>query len=48
MVLLKFDLWVFNHRKTVFAFWAIIILVSIAGMMRLHNKGKIVDDLPKK
>jgi predicted RND superfamily exporter protein len=46
-VLLKFEHWVFNHRKVVYAFWSLLILLSIGGMMSLRTEGHIVDDLPK-
>ena len=47
-ILLKFEHWVFNHRKMVYLFWTILIVVSGIGMLNLHSEGHIVDDLPKK
>jgi hypothetical protein len=40
--------WVFSHRKAVLLYTGIIVLVSVAGMMRLKSVAYIVDDLPKK
>lgn len=44
----KVEVWVFGHKKWVLSTTALIVLVSIAGMMRLKSVAFIVDDLPKK
>ncbi|MDI3318431.1 efflux RND transporter permease subunit [Pinibacter soli] len=43
----KLEDWSLDHRKTIYAFTAIISVVSILGMLRLKSEGFIVDDLPK-
>jgi uncharacterized protein len=44
----KIEGWVFSHSKWVLGVTTLIVLVSIAGMMRLKSVAYIVDDLPKK
>lgn len=39
--------WVFGHRTWIYVATLVICAVSAMGMMRLHNVGHIVDDLPK-
>ena len=39
--------WVFFHQKKVLAITAVVVAISIAGMLQLKTVGKIVDDLPK-
>lgn len=39
--------WVFSHRKLIYGITILICTVSVAGIMRLHSEGHIVDDLPK-
>ncbi|WP_336516110.1 efflux RND transporter permease subunit [Pollutibacter soli] len=46
-VLTRIEIWVFNHRKIVYAFTVVIMLVSVTGMLKLRSEGYIVDDLPK-
>lgn len=46
-LLLRFEHWVFNHRKWVYVFWGSLLILSGLGMMNLHSEGHIVDDLPK-
>lgn len=43
----RIEVWVFNHRKWVLGLTLLIVLVSVAGMMRLKSVAYIVDDLPK-
>ncbi len=40
--------WVFFYKKQVLLITGVIVLFSIAGVMRLKNVAFIVDDLPKK
>ncbi|MEQ1552837.1 MAG: MMPL family transporter [Ferruginibacter sp.] len=40
--------WVFNYKKQVLGFTAIVLLISIAGILKLKTVAHIVDDLPKK
>ncbi len=46
-LLLRIDRWVFNHKKTVYAFTLLVVIFSILGTLRLKTEGFIVDDLPK-
>ncbi len=46
-VLNTLEKWVFVYKKQVIAVTALIVLFSIAGIMRLKNVAYIVDDLPK-
>ncbi|MGI9190679.1 MAG: efflux RND transporter permease subunit, partial [Chitinophagaceae bacterium] len=43
----RFEVWVMHHSKLIYAFWGILLLVSIWGMLRLKSEGHVVDDLPK-
>jgi predicted RND superfamily exporter protein len=47
-ILVKFEYWVINHKKTVIGIWTGLLLISCFGMTMLKSKGFIVDDLPKK
>jgi len=47
-VLKVFERWAFVYRKQVLIVTALIVLLSVAGMMRLRTVAYIVDDLPKK
>ncbi len=38
---------VFNHQKQILIVTAVVVAISIAGIVRLQTVGKIVDDLPK-
>ena len=46
-LLLRIERWVFNHKKTVYAFTLILVIFSILGIFQLKTEGFIVDDLPK-
>ncbi len=46
-VLNTLEKWVFVYKKQVIGFTALVVLFSIAGVMRLKNVAYIVDDLPK-
>jgi uncharacterized protein len=45
--LLRIENWVFDHPKYIYTATTIIVLFSIAGILRLKSVGFIVDDLPK-
>ena len=47
-VLNKLEKWVFVYKKQVLGVTVLVVLFSIAGVMRLKNVAYIVDDLPKK
>ncbi|MFC4263230.1 RND family transporter [Ferruginibacter yonginensis] len=44
----RIEKWVFQYRKPVVVITVIVVLVAIAGVMKLKTVGYIVDDLPKK
>jgi hypothetical protein len=39
--------WALHHRKLIYGVTALVLVISVAGMMRLKSVGYIVDDLPK-
>jgi predicted RND superfamily exporter protein len=39
--------WSLNHRKTIYAVTFLILVIAVAGILRLKSVGYIVDDLPK-
>ncbi|MCW3120675.1 MAG: putative exporter of the superfamily protein [Flavipsychrobacter sp.] len=39
--------WVFSHRVWIYGFTGIVCVLSVIGLMKLHNEAHIVDDLPK-
>lgn len=43
----RLERWSLNHRKVIYGFTALIVIVSIAGTLRLRSEAFIVDDLPK-
>ena len=43
----RIERWVFSHRKSILAITSIVVLVAVAGILRLKSVGYIVDDLPK-
>jgi uncharacterized protein len=40
--------WVFNYKKTVLIATTVVLLIAVAGILRLKTVAYIVDDLPKK
>lgn len=44
----RIECWVFSHKTAVLITTVLIILFSVAGMMRLKTVAYIADDLPKK
>ncbi len=46
-LLTTIDRWAFHYKKQVLVITGIVLLLSIAGILRLQTVGKIVDDLPK-
>jgi len=45
--ILRIENWVFNHPKYIYTATALIVIVSLMGVLRLKSVGFIVDDLPK-
>ena len=43
----RLERWSLNHRKAIFATTAIVLAISIVGILRLKSVGYIVDDVPK-
>jgi uncharacterized protein len=46
-ILTRIEVWVFNHKKIVYAASLAVVIFSIAGIMKLKAEGFIVDDLPQ-
>ncbi len=46
-LLLRIEKWVFNHKKTVYAVTAGVLIFGITGIFKLKRVSFIVDDLPK-
>jgi predicted RND superfamily exporter protein len=46
--LMRIEKWVFVHPKTIFMVSGVVLIVALAGIVRLKSVGYIVDDLPKK
>ena len=46
-ILTKIEMWVFNHKKIVYAASLGVVIFSLAGIMKLKAEGFIVDDLPQ-
>ncbi|MFN8242585.1 MAG: MMPL family transporter [Ferruginibacter sp.] len=45
--LLRMETWVLHHKKTIYAVTGLMVLVSVAGILRLKTVSFIVDDLPR-
>lgn len=45
--LLNIEYWVMNHKKVVFGFTALVLVIAVIGIFKLKTVGFIVDDLPK-
>jgi len=43
----RLEIWSVNHRKLIYGVTAVMIVLSVLGIMRLRSVGYIVDDLPK-
>lgn len=46
-VLTRIENWVFNHTKTIYVSTVIVLIFSVAGILRLVSVGHMVDDIPK-
>jgi len=46
-ILDKLEIWSLHHRKTIYGATVVLLIVAVAGIMRLRSEGFIVDDLPK-
>lgn len=46
-VLTKVEIWVLNHKKTIYAATLVVIAFSISGMVKLQSVGHMVDDIPQ-
>lgn len=46
-VLDRLELWSVRHRKMIYAFTAVLLILAVAGIFRLRSEGFMVDDLPK-
>jgi predicted RND superfamily exporter protein len=45
--LVRIERWVMHHKKPVYGITVVVLVVSIAGILRLKSVAYIVDDLPK-
>ncbi len=43
----RLERWSLNHRKLIYIYSSLIVIVSVVGMFRLKSEGFIVDDIPK-
>lgn len=43
----RLEYWSLHHRKLIYMVTAIVLVFSVAGMLRLKSVGYMVDDLPK-
>jgi len=43
----RLEYWSLNHRKLIYTITSLIVLVAVAGILKLKSVGYIVDDLPK-
>jgi predicted RND superfamily exporter protein len=46
-VLDRLEIWSVQHRKMIYAFTSVLLIVAVAGIFRLRSEGFMVDDLPK-
>jgi uncharacterized protein len=46
-MLVRIEVWVFDHKKAIYVVTGIVMVFSIAGLFRLKSEGFILDDLPK-
>ena len=47
-ILRRLEIWTLNHQRPVYVTTLIVLVLSVAGILRLRSEGFIVDDLPKK
>lgn len=43
----RLEYWSLNHRKLIYITTSVIVVIAIAGILKLKSVGYIVDDLPK-
>ncbi len=43
----RVDVWVMHHRRSIYGFISIILVISIYGLSKIQAVGYIVDDLPR-
>ena len=43
----RLEKWSLNHRRLIYAVTAVVLVVSVIGILRLKSVGYIVDDVPK-
>ncbi|MBO9563169.1 MAG: MMPL family transporter [Niastella sp.] len=46
-VLDRLEIWSVSHRKNIYAFTSVLLVVAVIGILRLRSEGFMVDDLPK-
>ncbi len=45
--LLQIEKWVFDHKKIIYAFTAVVLIFAMVGIFKLKSVSFIVDDIPK-
>ncbi|RYZ22491.1 MAG: RND transporter, partial [Chitinophagaceae bacterium] len=43
----RLEKWSLNHRKLIYSVTAVVLVISVLGILRLKSVGYIVDDVPK-
>jgi uncharacterized protein len=43
----RLEVWALHHRRAIYGITAVLLVISVGGIMRLKSVGYIVDDLPK-
>lgn len=43
----RLERWSLNHRRLIYGVTAVVLMISVAGVLRLKSVGYIVDDVPK-
>jgi len=43
----RLEKWSLNHRELIYGVTAVVLVISVAGILRLKSVGYIVDDVPK-
>jgi predicted RND superfamily exporter protein len=46
-ILDRLEVWTLNHKAIIYLVTLVVVIISVAGMMRLKAEGFMVDDLPK-
>jgi len=47
-ILKRLESWTLHHQRAIYMLTGLVLVLSVAGMLRLKSEGFIVDDLPQK